>query len=98
MPNVYIVKLELELPIVAESEQEARELANRHWQDEYVSEDDFYVLPMSYVVGDLEDLVWHDLHEDSPVKDISVEDALKLPGGYLHKVDTALGASLPQTA
>lgn len=80
--RAYIAKVEIEIVVVAESEDTARYLARRAFSEESVSEEEFDLEPLSYMPAPYTndfDLVHHDGDGD-----LTIEQASKLPGGWAH--------------
>jgi len=80
--RAYIARVELEYIVVADSKDAAKKLACRAFSNDSVHDSDFELGPLSHLPGIYEQLT--DIVDHDGVGDMTVEEALHLPGGYKH--------------
>jgi hypothetical protein len=78
--NAYIASVEIEMPIYAKNEEEAREIAKEYFKEEMdscpLSDNDFFIRLMTRIPdgSELDSFCWSTRHEET----ISVEEGIKL--------------------
>jgi hypothetical protein len=86
MPKrAYIATAKVEIIVVADSEDAAKTVAANAMMDDIRLDDgDFQLSPLSFVPGAYHNIEEDLIHHDGD-GDITVAQALKLPGGYEHR-------------